>query len=62
MTGEITDDDTVAGFAIEKAFVGGQRGPLGARAADGNVVHGVVVDDFVPEIFYDLIETVAIVR
>ncbi len=54
--GEIADDDALAGRLEEEAFVAGKVFPIGALAANGDVFHGLVENDFVPEIFEGLIE------
>ncbi len=62
LAGEVADDDAMAGFAIEEAFVGGEGGPFFLRAADDNAAHGVVVDDLMPEKLGGLVELVTVVR
>ena len=60
LAGEVADDDATAFGLVEKAFADGEFAPVGARAADDDVFHGVVVDDLMPEEFDDLIKLVAV--
>lgn len=61
LTGEIADDDTVTGLAVEEAFVVGEGGPIFAGTADGDAVHWIVVDDLAPEELGGLVEFITIV-
>ena len=60
LAGEVADDDALAGRLVEEAFVAGELAPVGAFAADGDAVHGAVVDDFFPEIAEQAVELVAV--
>lgn len=60
LAGEIANDDAAAFGLVEKAFADGEFAPVGARTADDDVFHRVVVDDLVPEKFDDLVELVAV--
>lgn len=62
LAGKIANDDAVTGLAVEETFVGWERGPIFAGAADDDVAHRVVVDDLVPEEFGGLVELVAVTR
>lgn len=60
LASEIANDDAAAFGLIEEAFADGELAPVGARAADNDVFHGIIVNDLVPEKFDDLIELVAV--
>lgn len=60
LASEIADDDAAAFGLVEEAFADGEFAPVGARAADNDVFHGIIMDDLVPEKFDDLIELVAV--
>lgn len=60
LAGEITNDDTMPGAAIEEAFAGRKFSPFVARAADDDVFHRVVIDNLEPEEFHGLIEFLAV--
>lgn len=60
LTGEVADDDAAAFGLVEEAFADGELTPVGTRAADDDVFHGVIMDDLVPEEFDDLVELVAV--
>lgn len=60
LAGEVADDDAATFGLIEKTFADGEFAPIGARSADDDVFHGVVVDDLVPEKLNDLVELIAV--
>lgn len=60
LAGEVADDDAAAFGLVEEAFADGEFAPVGARPADDDVFHGVVMDDLVPEKLDDLVELVAV--
>lgn len=61
LAGEVADDDTAPFGLIEKAFTGRELLPVGALAADGDVVHRLVEDDFVPEVAQGIVEAFLII-
>ena len=60
LTGQIADDDAAAFGLVEEAFRNREVAPVGARAADDDVFHGIVVDDLFPEELDSLVELVAV--
>jgi len=60
LASEIANDDAAAFGLIEETFADGELAPVGARAADNDVFHGIIVNDLVPEKFDDLVELVAV--
>lgn len=51
MRSEIADDDAAA-FGLSEEALGLRKClPIRTASADSNVFHGLIVDDFAPEIF-----------
>lgn len=61
LAGEITNDDAAAFGLIEETFAGWELFPVGAFAADGDIIHGLIEDDFVPEVAQSIIEAFLVV-
>lgn len=53
---KIADDDAATLRLGEKTFGLRESLPVGASPADGDIFHGLVIDNFVPEIFKDVIK------
>lgn len=62
LTGKVANNDTVAGLAVEEAFVGREGGPVFAGATNDDVAHRVVINNLMPEKFSGLVELIAIAR
>lgn len=60
LASQVADDDAAAFGLVEEAFRNGKVAPVGARAADDDVFHGIVVDDLFPEELDGLVELVAV--
>lgn len=60
LAGQVADDDTTAFGLVEETFRNGEVAPVGARTANDNVFHGIVVDDLFPEELDGLVELVAV--
>lgn len=60
LAGQVADHDTAAFGLIEEAFRNGEVAPVGARTANDDVFHGIVVDDLIPEELDGLVELVAV--
>ena len=60
LTGQVADDDAAAFGLVEEAFRNGEVAPVGARTANNDVFHGIVVDDLIPEELDGLVELVAV--
>lgn len=56
LTGEVADDDALAGRLMKETFAGRQPVPIAAFAADFDALHGVVENDLAPEIFQGAVE------
>lgn len=56
LRGEIADDDAATVGLSEKTFGFREGFPVGATSTDGDIFHGLVIDNFVPEIFKDIIK------
>lgn len=56
LTGEVADDDTLAGRLMKEAFARWETAPITALAADSNALHGVVENDLVPEVFQSTVK------
>lgn len=50
LAGEIADHDALAFWLAEKTLVAGQLAPIGAAPANSNVAHGLIIDNFLPDI------------
>ncbi len=62
LAGEIANDDTAAGFAIEETFVWWEGGPVGLRTADDNTTHRVVINNLMPNEAGEVIKPLAVER
>lgn len=60
LAGEIADDDAAAFGLVEETFADGELAPVGARSANDDVFHGIVMDDLMPEELDDLVKLVAV--
>lgn len=60
LASQVADDDAAAFGLVEEAFRNGEVAPVGARAADDDVFHGIVMDDLFPEELDSLVELVAV--
>ena len=50
LAGKITDHDALTFWLAEKTLVAGQLAPIGAPPTNGDVAHGLVIDNFLPNI------------
>jgi len=56
LAGKIADDDAAFFGLVEEAFIGGEFVPIAAMAVNTDTFHGLVVDNFVPNVFEESIE------
>ena len=50
LAGEVADHDALTFRLAEKTLVAGQLAPIGAASANSNVAHGLIIDNFLPDV------------
>ncbi len=61
LASEIANDDAATFGLIEQTFAGRKLFPVGAFATNSDVTHRFIKNDFVPEIFECVIQTLAVI-